>query len=74
MSKEQEALYEFLVEYVTDEETAKIIIDGGEQGFYYGIGGYTTIDANEVDSYVNEGYNVIDDASLTNTYLIGSQP
>ena len=74
MTKEQKALYDYLVEYVTDEDTAKIIIDGGEKGYYYGAGGYTTIDANEADDYVNEGYTVIDDASLTNAYLIGSQP
>lgn len=75
MSKEQKALYDYLVEYVTDEETAKIIIDGGEMGYYYGAGGYVIIDDDEISEALDdENKFVVTDASLNNSYLVGSLP
>lgn len=69
---------EFLIDYVTDEETADLIIKGGEQGFYYGVGGYLVFDSDNADElsafneYVEDDYMVIDDESLTYKYVIGS--
>lgn len=67
---------EFLTDYVTDVETADIIIKGGEKGFYYGVGGYLAFnpaDADELSAfneYVDDGYMTIDDASLQYKYVI----
>ena len=78
MTESEKALYEYLVDYVTDDETAKIIIKGGEQGYYYGNGGYVEIDRNDkemMDKIINdEDAYLIDDAGLDNAYLIGSMP
>lgn len=69
---------EFLTDYVTDAETADMIIKGGEQGFFYGGAGYLAFnpaDADELSAfneYVDDGYMTIDDASLQHKYVIGS--
>lgn len=69
---------EFLIDYVTDEETADLIIKGGEQGFYYGVGGYLVFDPDNAEElsafneYVEDDYMVIDDESLTYKYVVGS--
>ena len=69
---------EFLIDYVTDEETADLIIKGGEQGFYYGVGGYLVFDPDNTEElstfneYAEDDYMVIDDESLTYKYVIGS--
>lgn len=76
MTESEQALYNYLVEYVTDEETAKQIIDGGEQGYYYGNGGYVEVDRNDrkrVNELINdEDAYLIDDAGLDKAYLIGT--
>ena len=69
---------EFLIDYVTDEETADLIIKGGEQGFYYGNGGYLVFNSDNAEElstfneYAEDDYMVIDDESLTYKYVIGS--
>jgi len=73
MNKEQKALYDYLVEYVTDEETAKIIVNGGEIGYYYGAGGYVILDEDEIsEALEDEDKFVLTDERLLNSYLIGS--
>lgn len=76
MTETEKALYNYLVNYVTDETTAKLIIKGGENGYYYGRGGYVSIDRNDNErmSELTEDDEpfLIDDASLNDAYLIGS--
>ena len=75
-TSEQKQLFEYLVDYVTDNATAGIIVNGGEIGFLYGRGGYMVIDESEQSQkFYNEqcevgGYGAIIDGV---TYLIGSQ-
>lgn len=76
MTKTEKALYNYLVDYITDEATAEIIIKGGERGYYYGRGGYVAIDTNDNErmselSEDDEAF-LIDDAGLNGVYLIGS--
>lgn len=78
MTAEQTKLYNYLIDYVTDKETAEKIIQGGEMGFLYGDGGYYTCDVNDLDKdFVNEqleyGGYLLEDMALDNKYLIGSQ-
>jgi len=78
MNKSEQALYNYLVEYVTDDETAKLFVDGGEGGYYYGGGGYVSVDRDDKE-LMNELMNddnrfLIDDVSLDDAYLIGSLP
>lgn len=78
MTAEQTKLYNYLIDYVTDKETAEKIIQGGEMGFLYGGCGYYTCDINETDSeFIAEqlefGGMLLDDMALDNKYLIGSQ-
>lgn len=73
-TSEQKQLFEYLTDYVTDNATAGIIVNGGELGFLYGRGGYMVIDEH-MQEYYNEqlengGYGVELDGV---TYLIGSQ-
>lgn len=73
MNEEQKNLYDYLVEYITDEETAKIIINGGEAGYYYGAGGYVVLDEEEIsEALKDEDKFVVSDSSLENSYLVGS--
>lgn len=74
-NKEQKQLFEYLTDYVTDNATAGIIVNGGENGYYYGRGGYVSInkDDGELMELINDGGLLIDDAGLDGTYLVGSQ-
>lgn len=80
MTNSEKKLYEFLVQYETDETTAAIIIKGGYMGFAYGIGGYYEFDRDQMDSdqeeFINEqlelGANLLEDVALDHSYLIGS--
>lgn len=73
---EQKQLFECLTDYVTDNASAGIIVNGGELGFLYGRGGYMIIDDGEqVQEFYREqceagGYSMELDGT---TYLIGSQ-
>ena len=75
-TSEQKQLFEYLVDYVTDNATAGVIVNGGELGFLYGRGGYMVIDNSEQSQefYKEQceagGYSVDLDGT---TYLIGSQ-
>lgn len=72
MTPEQQELFNFLVEYVTDENTALFLIKGGEIGFVYGHGGYIK---DPSDDYYNEQIELgsigIDDVGLSHRYMIG---
>lgn len=76
MTDTQQALFDYLTDYVTDEKTANLIIKGGEQGYYYGNGGYVQLDR-EADkeaiseAIANDDY-VVDDIGLEYVYLIGN--
>lgn len=70
---------EFLIRYITDEETADLIIKGGEQGFYYGGAGFLTYDPDDTEdmkafneAVEDEDYLTIDDTALYYKYVIGS--
>lgn len=71
-TSEQKQLFEYLTDYVTDNATAGIIVNGGELGFLYGRGGYMVVTDKEFYKEQCEagGYSVDLDGT---TYLIGSQ-
>lgn len=74
-NSEQKQLFEYLVDYVTDNATAGVIVNGGELGFSYGRGGYMVIgDSEQEQEFYNEqldagGYGMELDGI---TYLVGS--
>ena len=70
-NKEQKQLFEYLTDYVTDNATAGIIVNGGENGYYYGRGGYVSINRDDVE-LMEQGGLLIDDAGLNGTYLAGN--
>lgn len=77
--EELNKLQDFLATYITDEDTADLIIKGGEQGFYYGGAGFLTYDPDDTEDMtafneaVEDGYYLtIDDTALHYKYVIGS--
>lgn len=72
MGKEQNKLYDYLVDYVTDSETALKIIKGGYQGYCYAGCGYEVVDNNTDPDYLKEQeFNLISDTYLDYDYLVG---
>lgn len=76
-TSEQKELFGYLTQYVTDNATAGIIVNGGELGYSYGRGGYisyTDEDASSDDFY-QEQTQVWGAYSFSHngyTYLVGS--
>lgn len=55
-TSEQKQLFGYLTDYVTDNATAGIIVNGGELGYTYGRGGYIpyTDDEAATDEFYQE--------------------
>ena len=75
--EELNKLQDFLATYITDEDTADLIIKGGEQGFYYGGAGFLTYDPDDTQDMMafneaveSEDYFTIDDTALHYKYVI----
>lgn len=69
-------LFDFLVEWVTDEVAAQKIIKGGYQGYLYGGAGYVEVDPDDPEDkkFIQEQEsNLISDAGLPGTgcFLVG---
>ncbi|MEY8736447.1 hypothetical protein AB9M75_04155 [Lactobacillus sp. AN1001] len=76
MNAKEKELFDFLVEYYTDEVTARKIINGGDQGYCYGGCGYIEVDPDDEfdQEFIQEQEsNLISDVSLPGTgyFLVG---
>ncbi len=73
--KKQKELFKYLTDWVTDEETAGRIVNGGQTGFLYGNGGYYpyTERTEFVTEQIELGTVEIEDAGLSQKYLIGTE-
>ncbi|TYC51071.1 hypothetical protein ESZ50_00625 [Weissella muntiaci] len=73
MTKKEQSLFDFLIEWVTDKATAYLFINGGYNGYVYGSAGYVEDPDDEYwDEQVKLGAMTIEDAILEHRYLIGS--